>query len=137
MLDISRLPFLSLILPPALIRLCLITISWNSPLTKEDIRAIMDLRAGYMSDMRSLVTFFVHAEQVSRLYAVISILETVGTLVLRPIISKAFSWGLELGNIWNSMVYIVPASMILILGMSGASYSRRRAGRACPWVEVG
>ena len=71
-----------------------------------------------MSDMRSLVTFLVHAEQVSRLYAVIAILETVGTLVLRPVISKAFIWGLEPGNIWNGMVYIVPASMILILAMS-------------------
>ena len=70
-----------------------------------------------MSAVRSLVTFFVHAEQVSRLYAVIAILETVGTLAIRPVISKAFGCGLELSNIRNGMVYIVTAGVILILGM--------------------
>lgn len=77
----------------------------------------MDLGTGYMSAVRSLATSFVHADQVSRLYAVCAMVETFGALVASPIISESLGWGLELGGIWSGMVYIVTASMVLVLGI--------------------
>lgn len=70
-----------------------------------------------MPAVRSLVTSFVHADQVSRLYAVIAIIETLGALVLNPLISKSFSWGMDLGGIWSGMSFILAGAMTLILGL--------------------
>ena len=77
----------------------------------------MDLGAGYMSAVRSLVTSFVHTKQVSQLYAIIAMIETIASLISSPVISKAFGWGLELGGIWSGLAYIVTAGMVLIFGI--------------------
>lgn len=70
-----------------------------------------------MCAVRSLVTSFVHTDQVSRLFGVVAIIETVGTLVTSPLISKAFSWGMDLGGMWSGMVFMLAGVMTLILGM--------------------
>jgi hypothetical protein len=78
---------------------------------------IVSIGAGYISAIRSLITSYVHADQVSRLFAVIAVIETMGSLVASPIISKSFSWGMNLGGTWSGITYIFTAATILILAI--------------------
>ncbi|RFU28106.1 hypothetical protein B7463_g8215, partial [Scytalidium lignicola] len=78
---------------------------------------ITSFGAGYVSAIRSLVTSFLPADQVSRLYGIIAVIETVGNLVSNPLISKAFSWGMDLGGIWSGMSFIVAGLITLVLGI--------------------
>jgi hypothetical protein len=63
------------------------------------------LGAGYSGTDRSLVTSFVERDQVSRLYAVLSILDTTGIVVSGPALAKMFSWGLALGEPWSGILF--------------------------------
>jgi ATP/ADP translocase len=70
-----------------------------------------------MPGVRSLATSFVHADQVSRLYAVIAVIQTVGRMLSGPIVARAFSWGVELGGPWIGMIFIVTAGIVLVFGI--------------------
>jgi hypothetical protein len=70
-----------------------------------------------MSAIRSLITSFVHADQVSRLYGVLAVIETIGSLVFRPLFSKIFSWGMDLDGLWSGMVFTLAGVLTLILGL--------------------
>lgn len=72
---------------------------------------------GYMPAVRSLATSFVHADQVSRLYAVIAVIQTVGSMLAGPLIAGAFSWGVDLGGAWIGMAFIATAGIVLVLGL--------------------
>ncbi|MCJ1360355.1 MAG: hypothetical protein MMC33_010360 [Icmadophila ericetorum] len=71
---------------------------------------------GHVSATRSLLTSFVHADQVSRLYAVLAIMMTIGSMIMAPLLSKAFAWGLNLGGNWSGMAFLTVATLYLVLG---------------------
>lgn len=72
---------------------------------------------GFPGAARSLVTSLVHPDEVSRLYAVLAVAETVGSLIYGPMLSKAFGWGLKLGAPWTGMSFIVVAALYVVLGL--------------------
>jgi len=59
----------------------------------------------------------VHPDEVSRLYAVLAVIETVGTLLYGPLLSKAFGWGMRLGGWWEGMVFLVCGGLFAVLGV--------------------
>ncbi|KAK5636802.1 hypothetical protein RRF57_012514 [Xylaria bambusicola] len=67
---------------------------------------------GFPPIIRSLVTFLVeshHESQnsdVARLYAIISVLEGIGSLLAGPGTAWAFRWGLSLGDSWFGLPYL-------------------------------
>lgn len=63
------------------------------------------------------MTSLVHPDEVSRLYAVMAVGDTVGSLIYGPILSRAFGWGLNLGGQWTGMAFIVVATLYLVLGL--------------------
>jgi hypothetical protein len=71
---------------------------------------------GYVSATRSLLTSFVHVDQVSRLYAVLAIMMTIGNMIMAPLLSKAFAWGLNLGGHWSGMAFLTVTALYLVLG---------------------
>ncbi|KAI1304371.1 major facilitator superfamily domain-containing protein [Xylaria venustula] len=72
---------------------------------------VYTLGTGFPPIIRSLVTFLVeshHESQTSdiaRLYALISILEGLGSLVAGPGMAWAFRWGISLGDVWLGLPY--------------------------------
>jgi hypothetical protein len=73
--------------------------------------------AGFPNAIRSLVTSLVHPDEVSRLYAVLAVGETIGALIYGPILSKATGWGFEIGGPWTGLAFIVVAGLFAILGL--------------------
>ena len=71
---------------------------------------------GHVSATRSLLTSFVHPDQVSRLYAVLAIMMTIGSMIMAPLLSKAFVWGLNLGGNWSGLVFLTVAALYIVLG---------------------
>ncbi|GLA33908.1 hypothetical protein AnigIFM63309_003931 [Aspergillus niger] len=72
---------------------------------------------GHVSASRSLLTSFVHPDQVSRLYAVLAIMMTIGSMVMAPLLSKAFSWGMDLGGDRSGVVFLTVAALYLVFGL--------------------
>ncbi|KAI1148904.1 major facilitator superfamily domain-containing protein [Nemania diffusa] len=72
---------------------------------------VYTLGTGFPPIIRSLVTFLVdshHESQTSdiaRLYALISIMEGIGSLVAGPGMAWAFRWGISLGTVWLGLPY--------------------------------
>ena len=54
--------------------------------------------AGFQTALRSLVTSLVHPDEVSRLYSVLAIIETVGQIAFGLLLPVALEWGLYLGT---------------------------------------
>jgi MFS family permease len=75
------------------------------------------LGAGYSGASRSLVTSFVDRDQVGRLYAVLAMLDTAGTVVSGPALSKLFGWGLALGGLWSGMPFFFVALLFGLVGV--------------------
>lgn len=71
---------------------------------------------GYIASTRSLLTSFVHADQVSRLYAILAIMTTIGNMITSPLLSKAFGWGMGLGGSWSGMAFVTVAALYAVLG---------------------
>lgn len=71
--------------------------------------------AGFSSAVRSLVTSLVHPDEVSRLYAVMAVGDTVGTIIYGPILSKTYGWGENLGGYWTGMAFVFCALMYAIV----------------------
>lgn len=42
---------------------------------------------------------------------------TIGSMIMAPLLSKAFVWGLDLGGIWSGMVFLTVAALYLVLGL--------------------
>lgn len=55
---------------------------------------------------RSLLTDFAQVGQTSQLFALISIIETVGTLAGGPALAWTFSTGMKLGGFWAGLPFI-------------------------------
>ncbi|KAI0433319.1 major facilitator superfamily domain-containing protein [Xylaria sp. FL1042] len=72
---------------------------------------VYTLGTGFPPIIRSLVTYLVdshHESQtsdVARLYALISVLEGIGSLVAGPGMAWAFRWGISLGESWLGLPY--------------------------------
>ncbi|KAH8588375.1 major facilitator superfamily domain-containing protein [Bisporella sp. PMI_857] len=77
---------------------------------------IFSCGAGFSPALRSLVTSLVHPHQVSRLYAVMAIIDVLGQMVYSPILSKGFGWGANLGGQWTGMAFIFCAILFAVAG---------------------
>jgi hypothetical protein len=72
---------------------------------------------GFPSAARSLITSLVHPDEVSRLYAFLAVIETVGSLIYGPVLSRAFGWGMDLGGLWSGMAFFICAILFAVVGL--------------------
>jgi MFS family permease len=89
------------------------------------------LGAGYSGASRSVVTSFATKEETGRLYAVVSILDMVGTLVAGPSLSKLFTWGLEKGDIWTGVPFWFAGVLFALVGVLLWSVKIGKMDEAC------
>jgi hypothetical protein len=77
------------------------------------------LGTGFPLVVRSIITTLVVTNQTSttsdtgRLYAVISVMEGLGTLVAGPTMALAFRWGLRLGENWLGLPFAVATGLFV------------------------
>jgi MFS family permease len=70
---------------------------------------------GFSAAVRSLLTSLVRPDQISRMYAILSILDTIGNLVSGPVLSGAYSWGLHRGGLWSGSVFGIVALLFAVV----------------------
>jgi MFS-type transporter involved in bile tolerance (Atg22 family) len=73
--------------------------------------------AGLSTALRSLVTSLVHPDEVSRLYSVLAIIETVGQIAFGFLLPIALEWGLYLGGFWKGVPFLVCAALFVVFGL--------------------
>lgn len=81
---------------------------------------VYTLGTGFPPIIRSLVTFLVESHHesktsdIARLYALISVLEGIGSLLAGPGMAWAFQWGMSLGERWLGLPYGLAAMLFAI-----------------------
>jgi len=78
---------------------------------------VWTLGAGTSSFTRSLITTLVDQQHVGRLYAAISILETLGALIAGPSMNALYSIGLKKGGSWIGLPFYCMAVIFLLTGV--------------------
>ncbi|GKT92273.1 major facilitator superfamily transporter [Colletotrichum tofieldiae] len=68
--------------------------------------AILALGAGWGSYVRSLCAVYVDAAHRTRLYSIISLVETAGMTYTQPMLAGLFSLGMDLGGFWIGLPYL-------------------------------
>jgi MFS-type transporter involved in bile tolerance (Atg22 family) len=73
--------------------------------------------AGLSTALRSLVTSLVHPDEVSRLYSVLAIIETVGQIAFGFLLPIALELGLYLGGFWKGVPFLLCAALFVVFGL--------------------
>ncbi|KAF4783968.1 major facilitator superfamily transporter [Colletotrichum scovillei] len=80
--------------------------------------AILALGSGWGSYVRSLCAVYVDAAHRTRLYSIISLVETAGQTYTQPMLAGLFSLGMKLGGAWIGLPYLgVAGFCVAALGL--------------------
>ncbi|KAJ0329857.1 hypothetical protein COL5a_003682 [Colletotrichum fioriniae] len=80
--------------------------------------AILSLGSGWGSYVRSLCAVYVDAAHRTRLYSIISLVETAGQTYTQPMLAGLFSLGMKLGGAWIGLPYLgVAGFCVAALGL--------------------
>ncbi|RDL37535.1 uncharacterized protein BP5553_04968 [Venustampulla echinocandica] len=77
---------------------------------------ILTLGTGFASLTRSLITTLVDKQHTGRLYAAISVVETLGALIAGPMINWLYTIGINKGGGWIGLPYVCLAVITLVAG---------------------
>ncbi|MCJ1351939.1 MAG: hypothetical protein MMC33_001923 [Icmadophila ericetorum] len=75
---------------------------------------IYALGSGFSAVVRSLVTQTVKPDEIGRLSAVISIVDTIGAIFSGPFLAATYRWGLSLGGPWIGMPFLTTGGLFVI-----------------------
>ena len=91
---------------------------------------VQTLGTGYSSFARSLITTLVDQQHVGRLFAAISVVETLGSLIAGPSLNPLYSVGLKKGGSWIGLPFYFMALICFMAGVGVWSFgiltSKRR-----------
>lgn len=93
---------------------------------------VWTLGTGYTSFARSLITSLVDQQHVGRLYAAVSVIETLGALAAVPSLAALYSVGLNRGGSWISLPFYCVAIICFIAALGVWSFgvlTRKQRGR--------
>lgn len=79
---------------------------------------VFNMGTGYNAAMRSVAIHVVGGQaspDIGRLFAVIAIIESVGVMVAGPLLAEFFEWGIEMGEPWIGLPYIVSAGVFGVM----------------------
>jgi MFS family permease len=65
------------------------------------------LGQGFTSTARSLITFLVDTKHRAFLYTTLSLVTYTGALIGTPALAQTFSWGMQLGEMWMGLPFLV------------------------------
>jgi hypothetical protein len=75
---------------------------------------VMTLGTGHAGLMRALVTELFEQRHIARLYAAITIFETLISIVAGPLLANLLSWGLQMQGVEMGMPFFAAAGMTLL-----------------------
>ncbi|THV44931.1 hypothetical protein BGAL_0555g00050 [Botrytis galanthina] len=87
---------------------------------------IFSLGMGLYPAIRSLLTDLVDPTQVSRLYGVLAVMDTIGGMASSPLVAGAFSSGLKRGGLWSGGGFLVAAVAYAAAGLLTLSVSVKK-----------
>lgn len=76
--------------------------------------AILSLGTGWGSYVRSVCTVFVDAAHRTRLYSIMSLVETAGQTYAEPMLAGLFSLGMRMGGLWIGLPYLGVAGFCVL-----------------------
>ena len=74
---------------------------------------LFTLGDGYPILIRSLLTGLVERNQVARLYTIMSIVSTVGSMLWAPLLAGLFQEGSQLGDVWVGLPYFLVSGLFI------------------------
>ncbi|KAL4991628.1 putative MFS transporter [Aspergillus falconensis] len=72
--------------------------------------------AGFLLAARSLVTAFVGREETAKLYAVVEVMQSLGTVLGSLVATNAFKFGLNIGGVGAGLVYVLSGILFAVVG---------------------
>ncbi|ODH45312.1 hypothetical protein ACO22_00190 [Paracoccidioides brasiliensis] len=72
---------------------------------------VQTLGIGFVFIIRSLATTMVHRDQTARLYTAIEMLQSIGVTIASPTVTMFFNWGLEMGDGWIGLPWVVASGL--------------------------
>lgn len=81
---------------------------------------VFNLGTGYNAAMRSIAIHVVGGQSspdIGRLFAVIAIVESVGTMIAGPLLADVFEKGIQLGEPWIGSPYLASAAVFLVISI--------------------
>jgi hypothetical protein len=100
---------------------------------------VWTLGAGCSSFTRSLITTLVDQKHIGRLYAAISIIETMGALLAGPSINALYSIGLKKGGSWIGLPFYCLTVIFFMAGVGVWSFGvltrKQRRRQEAPFGE--
>ncbi|OJD17208.1 hypothetical protein AJ78_02701 [Emergomyces pasteurianus Ep9510] len=72
---------------------------------------VQTMGIGFVFIIRSLATTMVHRDQTARLYTAIEILQSIGVTIASPTVTFFFNWGLDLGEGWIGLPWVVASGL--------------------------
>ncbi|KAE8150368.1 major facilitator superfamily domain-containing protein [Aspergillus avenaceus] len=74
--------------------------------------------SGFVYTTRSLVATLVEREQTARLFTIIEVLQSVGSVIASLTITPVFQAGLQLGGVWVGLAWMMTSSAFVGVGVS-------------------
>ncbi|POR31342.1 Uncharacterized protein TPAR_08440 [Tolypocladium paradoxum] len=85
---------------------------------------------------RSLVTSMVEQKHLGAVYTTIAVLTYAGVLTGRPLLARAFQWGLELGEAWMGMPFLIASGCFVLALLAVTSAATRNGGQGHEYENV-
>ncbi|MCJ1435788.1 hypothetical protein MMC27_005163 [Xylographa pallens] len=75
---------------------------------------LMSFGAGLLSLVRSLITLHVLSDNISVVYSVMSMVNTITAALAGPLFNETYSAGLQLGNMWSGLPFLIAAGLVAL-----------------------
>lgn len=100
---------------------------------------IFNMGTGYNAAMRSISIHVVGGQaspDIGRLFAVVAIVESIGVMVAGPGLAQVFEWGIDMGEPWIGVPYIVSAGVFAIVAVITFVISVKDKEKVIEYSEV-
>ena len=74
----------------------------------------MSFGAGLLSIVRSLITLHVSSDNISVVYSVMSMVNTITAALAGPLFNETYSVGLQLGKMWYGLPFLIAAGLVAL-----------------------
>lgn len=74
--------------------------------------------SGFLFVTRSLITSLIRREQTAKLFTVIEILQSVGSVIASLVITNVFRLGIDLGGFWIGLAWFMTSSLFIMVGIA-------------------
>ena len=74
----------------------------------------MSFGAGLLSIVRSLMTLHISPDNISVIYSIMSMVNTITAALAGPLFNETYSAGLQLGKKWYGLPFLIAAGLVAL-----------------------